>query len=1089
MRTRYILYTLAATLTLISCVKEPIEQPTGGSGDGTATRITLAIKSDSRPSVGNRSSGSQPNLADMLRHGLPSLTSASRALTPEQEGLIDNVHILVFDATGAVVANEHFDGVAITGTGSVKLETLPGDGMQIVVVANGDVNDHEGNTLDAKLKNITTLEQLKTVLVNADGDGLKRTERLMMVGTTKENITKPHNGTIPVQMHFLDTKVTLTVKDNITAVGESITIDGWDVVNIPTKSFLVERTDENQEDAVVGTKPSDYTSTSGQFPFENIDATAKTWAHTVYLFENRRGGRVEREDPTNPADKYPGMGFDDDNQRGKAWYAPPGATYMLVYGTYTKNEQMNNVVYKVYLGENPVDDYNLSRGKHYNYNVTINGLNDINVDTNVEWGSASFSVDHSNSLVMDAHPDFRVFRIGGTAVDALTPAYATVEVFDADGATPCTWLSVSPLNLYRHAVKQSGNADQQFASGDGVGSFVRTRYTPAPTAESEFAEATFGVTRKLTKIPFNQPAVYTYQNVIVYADSYDGSAERKAKVKITYYKGDQEAGKLTYEVTQSGAIRVSDELYVERYEESAMLMHPGLASGLQNTQTMQWGYGDATLYAADDRFTNGNWLTANAVYQTVAARSGMEVPSWTANAFADYRDKYPRTGAKVTEPSNLSTTDSPYYYPELTSGTQPSEYFHPVFNSSAARYCHEKNRDTDGDGIISAAETVWYLPSFADMWYISQNMPAELTTMNGNYWTATEESNTNSWGYAFPTKTGASAVKTAAYRVRCVKGKGAVIPDATIESTEADKTKINLAFAVGASGAFNIADATGITWTVTSSADSWLKVATDATGTGAVATQSGTGNKTLYAYATGNIGASRTSELTLSRPGMMHQNLEVTQAKNIPQSTVTPLTLTLKSAAGASAGFTIDNKGTDLEWTVTSDADWLTIATDATGAGAAATQSGTGNKTLYAYATVANTGATGKTAPIRFTREDQEPISISVSQQPLIIITWPTSIYAHPPRQLIYYHPEGRPATLNRPFGTNMPVIVTVGGKTITMDNWGNNSNVTLPSAPEPPDGSGNSSGVAATLDFGTGNSTLLHIIVDGITVSSKAYQ
>lgn len=990
MRTRYIIYSWVTTLTLLSCVKEPYEQPKGGTGDEAATRITLAIKSDHRQSVGSKSVGAHSNNAAILLNSLPSLVPASRALTSEQEGVISNVHILVFDAEGAVAGNEHFDNLTITGTGKISLETLPGDGMQIVVVANGDVNDHKGTTLDEKLKSITTLDELKAVLVDTDGDGLSRTDRLMMVGSATTNITKPHSGEIPVELGFLDTKVTLTVKDNIPAE-ESITITGWDVVNIPKKSYLKERT--TPEDAVVGNTPGDYTATSGKYSFESSDAAAKTWTHTVYLFENRRGSRVDRADPTNTADKYPGMSVTDNDQRGKAWYAPAGATYMLIYGTYTKGEQMNNVVYKVFLGENPINDYNLFRGKHYNYNVTINGLNNINVDTNVEWGSASFSVDKSDNLMMDAHPDFRVFRIGGTAVDASTPAYATVEVLETDGITPCSWLTVSPMNLYRHGIKQSGNADQQFASGDGVGSYVRTKYTATPiTDESEFSVATFAITRKLTKIPFNQPAVYTYQNAIVYADAYDGTADRTAKVKITYYRGadgTEQAGQLIYDITQSGAIKISDDLYIERYEESAMLIHPGLTSGLQNTATMQWGYNDATLYAADDRFTNGNYLTANAVYNTVAARNDMDAPSWIAINYAAYREKYPRTGKKVTEPSTLNTTGEPYYYPELNSGIQPYEYFHPIFNSSAARYCHEKNRDKNGDGIISAEETEWYLPSFADMWYITKNMPIELT-LTGTYWTATEESNTNSWSYKFPTPTPSSSIKNTPYRVRCVRGNGVVLPDAKIESTETDNTKINLASTAKGTGEFNITDNTGLTWTVTSSDQSWLKIATTATGSGAIASVTGAAAKTLYAYvANANTSptAARTATITLTRPGMIStpaKIITVTQARTISASTVTPTALTLPFRAGGSVAFTIDNKSSGLEWTVTVSEDsqsWLAIATDDIGMGAAVSKTGDDNAKLYAYSATQNPDPkTARSATITFSRAEQTDVIIKVVQ-------------------------------------------------------------------------------------------------------------
>lgn len=854
MRTRYITLFFSVTMLFFSCVKEPIDHP---GGDGTSTRVTLSVKSDNRDKVLSRGA--------------------------ESEELISNVHILVFDADNKIVTNEHLGDLSINTTGSISIETLSGENRQIYLVANGDVNDDTGSKLDSRLKNITTLNELKALLVIVKDNGLSRAGRLTMVGNTTVTITKPHTTPILIQMHYLAAKVTVTVKDN-TPPDLSIHITGWDVVNIPKKTFLEERGAPVQEDAVNGSTPADYMATNGKYTFENMDTTTKTWAQNFYLFENRRGARVDREEPTNSANRYPNMSVSDNDQRGKAWYAPPGATCMLIYGTYAKDGQMNNVVYKVFLGENPINDYNIFRGKHYEYNVTINSLNNINVDTNVEWGNASFSVDHSDNLEMDAHPDFRVFRIGGTAVDVSTAAYATVEVLETDGTTPCTWLAVSPLNLYRHGIKQSAGIQQQFATGDGTGSFVRSKYTPTPTEESTMENSSFGMTRRLTRIPFEQVAVYTYQNVILYADALDApGAERKGKVKITYYKGasgDQVAGVQIFDVTQRGAIQVSGDLYIERYEESAMLMHPGLASGLQNTTTMQWGYSTDMLYGADDRYCNGNWLTANAVYNTVTARSGMNVPQWTANDYATYREKYPRQGAVVAEPSNIATSGSPYYYPDLKQSTPITDYFHPLYNSSAARYCHEKNRDRNGDGIIDASETIWYLPSMADLWYIANNMPSELN-LTGTYWTSTEEDNENSWAYTFPSKTLANVAKNIPHRVRCVRGKGALLPDGTIESTEADQTKMNFEYAQS-SGAFSITDQTGFTWTVTSSDPTWLKIATSAAGAGIGSQYSGTGDKTLYAFAYKNEfdQPARKATITLTRTAQQPVEIEANQKEH-----------------------------------------------------------------------------------------------------------------------------------------------------------------------------------------------------------------
>lgn len=924
MKTKFIAATVSTLLwcsgLLCSCISEPLVPGGGGSTDGTLTPITLSIRGDHFRG------------GESFRNG-ESFRGDTRA--GADESTIGCLHLLVFDSNGDAVLNEQFDNLTATnGTYQLQTETLPGNGMQFYAIANPDITGYLIGNLPNQLSAVTTLKKLNELLstLKADTDGWQPTGRMLMTGHATINVIKPASADIPLTLGFLSSKVTVTLTDK-TDDKLDIDITGWDMVNVPCKTYLLEQTGK---DAVTGTKPEDYLTTTSKFPFESIDKEAKSWAQTCYLLENRRGGRVDRADPTNAADKYPGMSVSDTNQRGKAWYAPAGATYLLVYGTHTQNGQTNNILYKIYLGENAVNDYNLARGKHYQYNVSINGLNDIDIDTNVEWDASSFTVDQSDNLTMDAHPDVRVLRIGGTATDADTPAYATVEVLDQSGTSPGTWLAVSPLNLYRHAVKQTGSAadNQQFAAIDGVGSYVRTRYRPTPTAVEKFSDATFGMTRKLTKIPFAQMAVCSYQEVLLYADAYGGSGDRTGQVRITYYKGasgTEVAGQQTLTVVQSGALQVSANLYVERYEEAAMKLHPGLDEGLQRSSTMQWGYNTSTLYDATDRFCNGNFLTANAVYTNVAARHAMDAPQWSATDYAHYRAKYPATGVAVSEPSGITTSGTPYYYPELTQTTLPASYFHPIYNSSAARYCHEKNRDLNGDGVIDASETMWYLPSYADMVAIKKDVTAA-QSLKGTYWTSSEEGADKCWVFTFPKGTAAMADKTTPYRVRCVRGAGTVIPDASIKSEETDETKINLMPDPGSNSVFAIIDDKdyGFSWTVTSNAPTWLQIATDAKGTAAAATQTGTGDATLYAYAVTenpNQDQSRTATLTLTRAMSVVEAIEVAQrylitfegkksnCYMVPPGTAVTIPVERANESPLAIGGTTTQLETSTEWT------------------------------------------------------------------------------------------------------------------------------------------------------------------------------
>lgn len=194
-------------------------------------------------------------------------------------------------------------------------------------------------------------------------------------------------------------------------------------------------------------------------PFDEIDMENKSVTQELYLFENRRGGRVDRALPVEEA-QYPEMAFDDEDDKGKAWFKPKRATAILISAMHKFGSETKQVSAYIYLGEDNHSNYDIVRGNHYTFNVTVNGLNDIDVDSNVEYYVGDFRVDHGDNLDMDCHPDFRPMRIHASE------GVATMEIVDADGRTydedgfEATWLKISPLNLMFHQVKQEAPHDE-----------------------------------------------------------------------------------------------------------------------------------------------------------------------------------------------------------------------------------------------------------------------------------------------------------------------------------------------------------------------------------------------------------------------------------------------------------------------------------------------------------------------------------------------------------------------------------------------------------------------------------------------------
>ena len=365
---------LLSALLLAGCVRE--EFPGAGSvAEGEPARIELNLI------VPTMSSG-----------------SSTRALTPEQENKIENLRVMVFRADGSVVSN----GKYVSSGSKFTIDSYSGSNYTLFFIAN--VSNAE---IEAKLQSAASLPEVEEIVTTATqlDFGMNTTHPLMMTGK-QENVTfAPVNSTYgtPIQLHFIAAKVTLIVIDK-TPPDHGVSIIGWDVENAPARSYLFPHTaDVNVNLPGTSADKDDYwLTTDVDYPFEAEDKLNKTVSQTLYVFENRRRGRVYKSLPTYSADRYPGMDFRDKDHRGKGWYKPARATAIVIKAMHKTTLDTKQVKAHIYLGADNHSDYNIERGKHYTFTVTVNGLNDIKVDTNIDYAVGDFLVDHGDNLTMDA---------------------------------------------------------------------------------------------------------------------------------------------------------------------------------------------------------------------------------------------------------------------------------------------------------------------------------------------------------------------------------------------------------------------------------------------------------------------------------------------------------------------------------------------------------------------------------------------------------------------------------------------------------------------------------------------------------------
>lgn len=792
-----------------------------------------------------------------LRVNTPEMKIQSRSALPdEDEKKIISLCIFIFDhSTGALISNtihenagahasdkpENADGIINPNSKNyIAIETLTGNSRDIYVIANYH------SSIIEDLKGVSTIDEVKQLVAQTYGNPITRNYGMVMTGIlTNQPVRKTTDITVPLQ--YISAKITVKVINKC----DNLDINGWTADGLPIKSYVFERaitSDPNYHDATnIIDKHDYYYDFSDQcFDFETTTQPTSptdgtTYESTFYMLENRRGGRVEdRQDP--PATAEPRQPY-----QLKAWYAPDNATRVRILGK-LNNAQPISICINHYLGANNTDDYNIYRSTHYTYTITIHSLTSIDIDTNIEQEDISLSITPPADLEnMDAHFDFRPFLL---KTNELTDPNVKVsaEVLQAvNSDLHAEWLNLSIFPVMMHHVRKNMDAaGEDIARWQQEGddnTYVRPKYIPNSATrtylikqgkdymgsaiisdtnsdypESDeslpYTKATHRMCKKITDIPTGSIpiSIYLYADEYEYNPSATAPSYREAVIRFTVQKGNESPKYTHFTVRQYPPYRfarftvnnVEYMLVTERMEEYEHCLQSQLSMNLQMSTGMQWGPYDLTGAVTSDRDGFVNTLqgvytatTGDNYYKTyLSPKYGSATSGWDKS-----------NNGEIYEGAGTSTQGTPYFNLPLVNNTSA---YHAIYNSTAARYCHEKNHDLNGDGQIDASETFWYLPSKQEMqlfWTFHEaiNLHADY------YWSSTESDTEKAYAVSMQNSPAAphqtyngvpqALSKTTALsanfpRVRCVrrvnvpKGTNMVSPLQPIVSHRTDGTTV-----------------------------------------------------------------------------------------------------------------------------------------------------------------------------------------------------------------------------------------------------------------------------------------------------------
>lgn len=645
-------YLLAGILTFSACQNEEFENiPTGTNSDMVYFGMNL------------------PDVEDII---------VTRATASELEKVIYTVRVLAFDKNENCFYNkEIYDGYdAKTPYSTAQALGIPKqtgteyENSTIWIIANvGKQTGVSGGTFNFDA--VETLNDLKAIYGYLLLQEKTTRDCIPMTGKAEGvNMTQPTSVGVPVaiEMERILARISFTV--DVPNSNLEFYFNNWSVESLPRYTYVI------PQDKNIDSTPAEGTF-APYYPSNSTETTLVTYpigkwlhedptignTHGFYMYENlKKVGRLPEPniDNLHGTDYAEGIkNLRDDtgtDPKFKTFYAPANASFLILTGLIREKDTQNvtSFTYKIALGANNYNDYNIMRNYNYVYNIHIKGtkFDDVTVDVKAfdsrVHKAYALQISAPYCDKMDAHYDKRYLDITASAGDLQLQFFNNMEDAQNDRNPIQTedWIVLSEMNTYNIDIDPDESTSKTYTFDD----VMRKRYY-----------------------------IYTNENLT--------KSARSVVLKVTHTP---EAGSSSivqdpvsryYTYTQAGVIEVNN-VYVESYEEYAMNLDPyGTA---MPTMGLQWGWSgmEIGVYGTSDGHGNTSTIintsgnpgdfTAGSIYNDYAAR------------YCDYKNKRDINGNIIEHNWYLPAIDE--LMPLTSSITTSSASWSPVAMTGGKGY-------------------------------------------------------------------------------------------------------------------------------------------------------------------------------------------------------------------------------------------------------------------------------------------------------------------------------------------------------------------------------------------------------------------
>lgn len=651
-----------------------------------------------------------------------------------------------------------------------------------VITAGGEIESgtriNPGETRNPNPYKITCLADLQKwvyapKLRTAEGTDITQLPKagMPMIGMLKGvDLSKASGNTIiPMKalMARVDIRVTLDPNQESTDGRlPQLTIKEYGVMNMPTTVPYTMPDINNNEATDVSGKIEKEVKVTLENPIVINKNTHDQDVFTYYTYENIQYPDKEAKRPDgSPAYQdgkltFPQGVAEKDKQRWKPTIAQKDrASAMVLRGSYITHQGLTyEAEFKVFMGQNTIDDFTVKRNHKYVNNITIHGLDYVrNSDDNTYTFDGRVNVKTDNPVYLaivnerkvDAHASVRpmdvwfLLREPSKSGEPLKKVdwYSEVEVSIVD-PDKCGWVRMElvPRSVMEKAGFKAGTGARDYFTTDLVTNTLAGNDRVIIRADKDNNDPNYEQSRS---------RVYFYIDENVTPNAQGEILDRIAKVKIVYRKRESENGpildererileieqrglkKITYSHPSGGTI---DDTYMEYYEEYLEHYDPLDQHTMPGEvyEGMPWGVG-GTRY---DRVQTGTFLGQPTYDNYSGERADNGISTRTFDSVRDY-------GLQATQWVLIRRSGTSGYVSMST-----VKLYNDVPPVTAFHYCYGKNK-RKADGTVDGASAYndvsrggWYLPGIRELERALTEYYLTFSDFKGNfYWSASAAQN------------------------------------------------------------------------------------------------------------------------------------------------------------------------------------------------------------------------------------------------------------------------------------------------------------------------------------------------------------